>query len=169
MLLKLQAGSPLVEIQETNGNPPDQFVILLRCKGITELAIDGRPQYSDEHRLSIVLPSSYPRSIPELRMLSPIWHPNIDATQGWICMGHEGERGYVPSMSLDDLVVRIIRIIRYENYSHEFHLNSDAFQWAQRNTHLFPLENHQIFQEQLDIHILERNVDQDLIDQISLL
>ena len=168
-LKELQTNSPFVEVLESTGMPPDKYVVLLKCKGITHLDAAGMPVYSEMHRLKIELPSTYPRNIPVLQMLTPVWHPNINSEQGWICMGHEGERGYAPSMSLEDLVVRIIQIIRYENYSREAYLNVSAFEWAKRNSHLFPLDASPIINVPIDISIFDLDTDNDLLDEISIL
>jgi hypothetical protein len=50
-------------------------------------------------------------------------------------------------MALDDLIIRIIQIIRYENYSQEYHLDLAAFQWAQQNSGLFPLDTQRILEK----------------------
>ncbi len=168
-LLEIQANSSLVQILETSGIPPEKYVILLKCKGITRLDPTGAPIYSEAHRLSVELPPTYPRNIPVLRMLTPVWHPNINSEQGWICLGHEGERGYAPSMSLPDLVVMIIQMIRYENYSREFYLNQKAFEWAKQNQHLFPLDTSSIMNEPVDIKILGTDADTTLLDEINIL
>lgn len=168
-LQELQSASPIVAILQTFGDPPESYVISIKCRGITRLDLNGTPQYCADHRLKIDLPPTYPRNIPSLRMLTPVWHPNIDLEQGWICLGHEGENGYAPSMSLSDLVIRIIQIIRYENYSREYFLNENAFNWAKQNPSLFPLDDSPILEEQVEINIVEENADIDLLNEISIL
>jgi ubiquitin-protein ligase len=167
-LLTLQSTSPFVEILEVRGTPPEEYVLLLKCKGIFRVFPNGSPEYSETHRLKVSLHPSYPRRIPELQLLSPIWHPNIN-TQGGICLGHEGERGYVPSMTLADLVVQIIQIIRYENYSQQYYINLAAFNWAKKHTSLFPLDTSPIWDESLEIHILDASSQGDLLGEITIL
>lgn len=174
-LNKLQERSPFVRILETQGNPPEVYRLALSCRGIREVKSNGAVIYSEDHRLQIKLPHNYPGCIPEFQMLTPVWHPNISG--GTICMGHEGDRGYVPSMGLDDLVVRIIQIIRYENYSREFALNHAAFTWAQQNSRLFPLDDRQIILEDIEINLLdelrlrpaENRAEDDLLGKIRIL
>ena len=173
-LRELAWRSPFVEILEMTGDPPERYELLLKCKGVMGLAPDGTPRYAASHRLRIVLPAQYPRVIPEFQMHTPVWHPNI-SSDGWVCMGHEGDRGYVPSMGLDDLVVRIIQIIRYENYSKTHALNQVAFNWAIQNAHLFPLDTQDIVSEDVvQISILDELniagvIDDDILNQINVL
>ena len=76
-------------------------------------------------------------------MLSPIWHPNIgfsETSPVSVCIGDTGDHGYAPSMGLDDLVLRIIEMLRYRNYGTQRPLNGLAAEWAVRRHNLFPLE-----------------------------
>ena len=59
-------------------------------------------------------------------------------------------------MGLDDLVVRIIKIIRYENFSLTSVLNDPAVLWARRNMELFPLDTTQIVGPFVEASILDR-------------
>lgn len=142
-LRELEAQSKYVRIETYDGDPPDRYIIRLLCKGITDIDSSGRPRYSNLHRLGVVLHHEYPRRGPQFQMLTPVFHPNIGAS-GWVCIGDEGDHGYSPAMGLDDLVVRIIEIVRYENYSGSA-ANGLAREWVNRqNRNMFPLESDQI-------------------------
>jgi len=81
------------------------------------------------------------------------------ATRGTVCIGSEGDHGYAPSMKLADLVLRIIEMVRYENIGFTSPFNLEAKRWAQKNMHLFPLDDGQIVTESaLDIVILEESL-----------
>ena len=153
-LQELAARSPFVNIEEIEGTPPNKYQLRLTCKGITHIASDGSPVYSENHKLRIYLPDEYPREAPQFQMFSPVWHPNI-AQAGLVCIGDAGDHGYAPSMGLDDLVVRIIEIIRYENIGLNSAFNLFAADWAANHLHLFPLDNRQILQEEISISILD--------------
>ncbi len=84
---KLQArcdSSPYLLIQSTKGNPPERYEIAFSVKG---LSLDSKNQIVEatDHVAEIVLTSGYPRQAPQCRMLTPIFHPNIDAAS--ICIG----------------------------------------------------------------------------------
>jgi ubiquitin-protein ligase len=152
-LQELAARSPFISIQETQGTPPEKYVLHLTCKGITDIR-NGNPVYSESHRLGIHLHQEYPRKGPRFEMLTPIYHPNI-ARNGQICIGDEGDHGFAPSMPLDDLVIRIINIIRYENIGLNSAFNYKAAQWAHNNQSLFPIDTRRILLEELEINILD--------------
>lgn len=171
-LRELEAHSPFVRLLRTVGDPPTEYELLLTCKGVTHLAGE-RPHYSRAHRLLIKLPGDYPRGRPDFTLLTPVFHPNISASSGSVCIGHEGDRGYAPSMGLDDLVLRIIEIIRYENWNEHSAYNAAAGRWAARNRHLFPLDTRQIVQKENRLSLVDeiRIVDKpgDLDDLIRIL
>lgn len=141
-LTALAQSNRSIEILRIVGNPPEQYTLKLRCKGIARLDGRSRPQYAYEHQLRIVLSKEYPRNPPGFFMLTPIWHPNIGSsnTEALVCIGDLGNHGYAPSMRLDDLVLRIMQMIRYENYGVDRPLNGLAAEWAKQNKALFPLE-----------------------------
>jgi ubiquitin-protein ligase len=153
---ELSDRSEFVHILETEGNPPEKYLIQLTCKGIS--SINGSsPIYSENHHLGIYLPPEFPRKGPVFQMMTPVWHPNI-AQNGAVCYGDDGDHGYSPSMGLDDLVIRIINMIRYENMGLNSAFNVLAAQWASHNQRLFPLDTSQIVQEKVDIDIFEINI-----------
>lgn len=170
-ILELASRSRFIEIAATEGNPPEKYVLNLSCKGITKVDSRGGPTYSRSHRLGIHLGDDYPRKTPQFKMLTSVFHPNI-AQNGSVCIGDEGDRGYAPSMGLDDLVVRIVEIIRYENVGLNSAYNTIAERWARRQHQgFFPLESSQIVSEELveisildEIHIVEKDTDSEDLD-----
>ena len=66
-------------------------------------AIAARSRCSSKHHVEIKLGSSYPRTMPEIRWLTPIYHPNISEI-GMVCLGGYGTH-WVPSVQLDELCV----------------------------------------------------------------
>jgi ubiquitin-protein ligase len=154
-LQELASRSRFISIQGTEGSPPEKYVLHLTCKGITRIGPGDKPVYSRSHQLGIYLHPEYPRKGPVCQMLTPVYHPNI-AGNGLVCYGDEGDHGWAPSMGLDDLVIRIVQIIRYENLNPNSTWNGDTANWARTHAHLFPLETSQIVSEELiDINILD--------------
>jgi ubiquitin-protein ligase len=162
---ELESRSPFVKLIKTAGNPPTDYTFRLSCKGIKSCS-GGRPVYSEQHDLRITLPSAYPRSQPELAMLSPIYHPNFNGQT--ICIGHS----YSPSMGLDDLVIVIIQMIRYENYNPASAYNHDAVNWANNNRSKIPLDKRQIVEEDLEVKLFNDisiiDTSDDLLGQIQI-
>lgn len=167
-LQDLAARSDLITIDEVEGNPPERYVITINCVSIDRVDKRGNPNYTYSHRLQIQLHDTYPSRKPFLMMLSKVYHPNISA-RGTVCIGNEGDQGYAPSMKLADLVLRIVKMLRFENVGLESPFNLDAKKWAQKNMHRFPLDSAQIVTEsELDIVILgEGDADPDEAAQPS--
>ena len=67
-------------------------------------------------------------------MLTPVFHPNFDDSS--VCIGDF----WAASESLDDLIIRIGRMITYQEYNTKSPLNGLAAKWAAQNTHLLPVD-----------------------------
>ena len=115
---------PHVKIQQKQGDPPELYVIEYVVKGLEKIPKVKDPVPRERHRVEIQLVSEYPRLGPKCRMLTPVFHPNIDAAT--ICIADHwtaGER-------LVDLVVRIGEMIAYQAYNIQSPLNGEAAMWA---------------------------------------
>jgi hypothetical protein len=84
--------------------------------------------------LEVNLTLDYPRRAPQCRMLTPIFHPNFDETS--VCIGDF----WAASEGLDDLILRIGRMISYQEYNTKSPLNGLAAKWAAEHTHLLPID-----------------------------
>ena len=131
---KAFAGWNLGRIESAAGEPPEKYVIELNVKGL-EMNGGPEPKVRDVHQVEIQLVSEYPRLGPKCRMLTPIFHPNIDPAT--ICVGDHwtaGER-------LADLVVRIGEMIGYQAYNIQSPLNAEAAMWADLHPDKLPIDN----------------------------
>jgi ubiquitin-protein ligase len=90
------------------------------------------------HVLEVNLTLGYPRRAPQCRMLTPIFHPNFD--ESMVCIGDF----WAASEGLDDLVMRIGRMICYQEYNTKSPLNGLAAKWTQQNIHLLPIDSQSI-------------------------
>ena len=88
----------------------------------------------DSHVLEANLTLGYPRRAPQCRMLTPIFHPNFDDSM--VCIGDF----WAASEGLDDLILRIGRMIAYQEYNTKSPLNGLAAKWAAQNSHLLPID-----------------------------
>ena len=124
---------PYIKLIEANGNPPERYVVEYYVRGIDHLE-NGQIIFRNNHRVEIKLPGTYPRTQPICRMLTPIFHPNIEPAV--ICIGDHwtaGER-------LCDLVVRIGEMIAYQSYNIKSPLDGEAAMWADLNNELLPVD-----------------------------
>jgi len=135
-LERLRSESSVFEFQAT-GNPPHHYLINFKGKGLCRDR--GKVKIVDYHRVEIKLGASYPRTIPELRWLTPIYHPNISEI-GMVCLGGYGTH-WVPSVQLDELCMMLWDMARYFNYDIRSPYNRDAALWVANQTSiLFPTD-----------------------------
>ncbi len=122
----------------SQGDPPTQYVISFQGRSLWRDR--GKVKTLDTHRVEIKLGSSYPRTIPELRWITPIYHPNISEI-GMVCLGGYGTH-WVPSVQLDELCVMLWDMARYHNYDIRSPYNRDAALWVANQTAiLFPTDS----------------------------
>lgn len=128
---------PLVRIVGTAGMPPELYRFQYLIRGLY-VAPDGAILERNEHLLEVNLSLGYPRRAPQCRMLTPVFHPNFDDSS--VCIGDF----WAASESLDDLIVRIGRMISYQEYNTKSPLNGLAAKWAAQNSHLLPVDSRAI-------------------------
>lgn len=118
------------------GQPPHQYVIEYRCRGIEKLQ-GLEPIFRNNHRVEINIGSNYPREKPDAKFLTSIFHPNV-YTNLKVCLGSY----WTMAETLSELVLRIGKIIQYSNdvLNVQSAANSDAKRWAENNMRLFPVD-----------------------------
>ena len=126
--------SELIHILHTDGDPPEKYLIQFTCRGVEKLAPGGKPQYRNVHQVSIYLHAEYPLKQPQLKWLTPIFHPNIHST-GAVCIG-----AWWPAKTLDELLLTLGEMIQYKNFDPKDPMNSRAATWALRNKSLSPID-----------------------------
>lgn len=126
-------GWPLIELSGQAGLPPEIYRFTYRIRG---LYVDpaGNILEREVHQMEVNLSLGYPRRAPQCRMLTPVFHPNFDEAS--VCIGDF----WAASEGLDDLIVRIGRMIAYQEYNVKSPLNGIAARWAAENTHLLPID-----------------------------
>ncbi|HSZ56419.1 MAG TPA: ubiquitin-conjugating enzyme E2 [Tepidisphaeraceae bacterium] len=125
---------PPIKVCKSTGDPPDVYEVAYHVRGL-ERGKKDKPVWREEHRVEIRLTSDYPRLAPHCRMLTPIFHPNIDPTT--ICVGDHwtaGER-------LANLIVRIGEMIAYQAYNIKSPLDAEAAMWADLHTAELPVDS----------------------------
>jgi ubiquitin-protein ligase len=122
---------------DASGNPPCHYRITFIGKGLCRDR--GKIKVIHKHQVEIRLGASYPRTVPEIRWLSPIYHPNISEI-GMVCLGGYGTH-WVPSVQLDELCTMLWDMVRYHNYDIRSPYNRDAALWVANQTAiLFPTD-----------------------------
>jgi len=124
---------PLIQIGGTAGLPPEMYRFTYNLKGLY-VSPTGEILERDVHVLEVNLTLGYPRRAPQCRMLTPVFHPNFDDST--VCIGDF----WAASEGLDDLIVRIGRMIAYQEYNTRSPLNGLAAKWAAQNAALLPVD-----------------------------
>ena len=132
-LLKRFSAWPLIRIVGTAGMPPELYRFQYLVRGLY-VAPDGAILERNDHLLEVNLSLGYPRRAPQCRMLTPVFHPNFDDSS--VCIGDF----WAASESLDDLIIRIGRMITYQEYNTKSPLNGLAAKWAAQNPSLLPVD-----------------------------
>jgi ubiquitin-protein ligase/DNA-directed RNA polymerase subunit RPC12/RpoP len=134
---------PLIRILETEGEPAEIYKIEFNIRGIETLKRKS-PVYREQHIAEIRMLRDYPRMAPACRMLTPIFHPNIDEAS--ICVGDH----WVAGERLTDLAVRIGQMIAYQTYNIKSPLNGEAAMWADLNPTALPIDSRDLYPPMLE-------------------
>jgi len=137
MLTSRLANWPVIQITGTAGMPPEIYRIAYHLKGLY-VAANGQILERLAHVMEINLSLGYPRRAPQCRMLTPVFHPNFDDAQ--VCIGDF----WAASEGLDDLVVRIGRMICYQEFNTKSPLNGLAAKWVEQNAALLPIDTRNV-------------------------
>jgi ubiquitin-protein ligase len=126
--------SEIIRVLETEGNPPDLYRIEYLVRSLQPGDDPEEPAPRDVHQVEIQLTADYPRVAPQCKMLTPVYHPNIDPSH--ICVGDHwaaGER-------LVDLIVRIGEMLAYQAYNIKSPLDAHAAMWADLHPNELPTD-----------------------------
>ncbi len=131
--VKVRFGAhPHIRLVQAEGVPPEKYTFSFNVSGLVPTA-DGGFVRGEEHRAEFFLPLDYPRRPPFCRMITPVFHPNIDPQK--ICIGDHWSAG----QSLAEMVVRVAEMICFQSYNLKSPLNAEAAAWAERNLGDLPL------------------------------
>lgn len=132
---KLVDSSDLIHIVSTEGTPVERYLIRFTCRGVEKIRPNGTPILTERHEVSIYLHAEYPLKQPQLKWMTPIFHPNIHVS-GAVCIG-----AWWPAKTLDQLLLSLGEMIQFKNLDPKDPMNSKAAAWAMRNRRLFPIDN----------------------------
>jgi ubiquitin-protein ligase/DNA-directed RNA polymerase subunit RPC12/RpoP len=132
-----------IRVKPAGGDPPEIYHVEYRVKSL-DRGTNGEPVPRETHTVEIQLTSDYPRLSPKCKMLTPIFHPNIDPAT--ICVGDHwtaGER-------LVDLVVRIGEMITFQAYNVKSPLDAEAAMWADLHLERLPVDDRNVRPPEMD-------------------
>jgi len=136
--MSILLNHPYVSILQVEGTPPEKYMVEYRIEGLVQ---DSKNEIKRGklHRAEVFLPKDYPRRPPFCRMLTPVFHPNIDAQK--ICIGDHWNAG----QRLVHTIIRIGEMITYQSYNVKSPLNGAAAAWAELNHACLPLQKIDLF------------------------
>ncbi len=123
---------PRLKIIQADGEPPERYQLEFRIRSLRQVNDDLVEVKS--HMVEIALPRNYPRTPPQCRMLSPVFHPNIAPHA--ICVGDHWSAGE----PLASLVARIGEMLAFQSYNVKSPLNGEAARWVEQNLDRLPLD-----------------------------
>ena len=77
LLAALDAASSIFSMEMT-GEPPDRYTLTFRGKGLgRDASASSDVTLIELHQIDLRMPYSYPASPPDIRWITPLWHPNV--------------------------------------------------------------------------------------------
>lgn len=148
LLNALKEASTIFDF-ECVGDQPDRFTIIFRGQGISR---DTSPQADvktvELHRCDVRLPYSFPRRPPDIRWLTPIFHPNISFS-GFIKLRDIG-LPWEQDLGLDVVCERLWDVARLAYLNHDTATNFAAKNWFEDECDLqLPLDRRPLRDKQL--------------------
>jgi ubiquitin-protein ligase len=152
-MVELDARSDLIDVQSfstTPGIPPERYVVTYHVPSVVGVDRKGGPKMANEHKVEIYLHSDYPHRWPGLKWLTPIWHPNINHTNGSVCID---AAWWGAARSLDRLVIMMGEMLQYKNYHDDptkppFPWDHEAAAWCRtyraKNPRVFPTDQREL-------------------------
>ena len=125
----VKAASTILDVQPV-GEPPDRYTVTFRGKGLRRDASTDEVEQVDSHECEIRLTLSYPRHSPDIRWLTPLFHPNI-SFGGFIRLRDIGV-SWTEDLSLDVICERLWDVARLAYYDLENAGSAAAWAWPQR-------------------------------------
>lgn len=135
--------------------PPEKYIIHFKnVKGLMlttdESGENKELKIVNEHKIEIYLHADYPRLKPQCNLLTGAFHPNFRmANPNDICIGDYWASGE----TIVDIIYQVGEMITYQNYNVASPLNGIAAKWAKENLELFPIDNVNLRQGELDISL----------------
>ena len=125
---------PFIRVIGVEGDPPEKYTFEFKVRGLIQSDETENVLAKSMHRAEVFLPLDYPRRPPFARMITPVFHPNIDPQK--ICIGDHWSAG----QSLAQMVARIAEMICFQTYNVKSPLNAKAAAWAEQNVARLPLQ-----------------------------
>lgn len=126
-LKKLQEASTIFTFEPV-GQPPDRYTLTFQGRGITrDNSSRATVAFIDRHQVELRLSYNYPESPPDIRWLTPIFHPNVSFS-GFIQLADIGVP-WTPAASLDVVCEQLWEVARGAFVNLDKAVNYPAKEW----------------------------------------
>ncbi|MEO0478718.1 MAG: effector-associated domain EAD1-containing protein [Planctomycetota bacterium] len=128
-IAEFATGRADFQVQANGRQSPTEFVLDFAAPSFAPPTGPGTPPVRiDRHKLLIQLRAGFPVEAPRVFWLTPIFHPNIDQKNGFVCLG-ELEDKYQPGLDFRHLCGQLLDIAQLRNYQTGEGLNRAAANW----------------------------------------
>ena len=116
---------------EANGtHTPTEYVVTFRAAGWGPPSTpEGEPHPIDEHSVLIILPADFPMQAPQVFWQTPLFHPNVAAQTGEVCLGVLQDR-YRPGLDFHKVCQLLVDTACYQSYEFREGYNEAALRWV---------------------------------------
>ncbi|MGO8673143.1 MAG: ubiquitin-conjugating enzyme E2 [Capsulimonadaceae bacterium] len=117
-------------VEADGSNAPTEYVLRFQARSFATPSQPGdEPREIEDHVVFVALPPDFPMKAPLVIWQTDIFHPNIDAKYGKVCLGVLDEQ-YRIGLDFRDLCQFLVDIAGYRNYAADDGYNGDAMRWA---------------------------------------
>ena len=133
-LRSLKRQSSIFDFQY-EGEPPDNFTVTFAGKGISSVDSDSdEAVFSEKHEIQIQMAYLYPKREPDLKWVSPIYHPNV-ANSGVVDLEDSGLE-WNEGLSIEIICERLWDVIRLAHLDTEKSSQLGAKDWFKNKLNL---------------------------------
>lgn len=148
LMQELAEKSSLVQFG-TNGQPPTEYSVNLRCGG---LRLEGsRVEPTHWHSFLLRLTPEFPLAPPRIVWLTPIFHPNFRMPD--VCVGD----AWYPGSSLAALCEVVCEMVQYKKFNIYDPLNREAAEWLEdqleRRAITLPVDAQPVYNQRFDMRV----------------
>jgi hypothetical protein len=125
-ILDFARSRPDFEVAANSQDIPTEYLFRFRAPGY---APGSPPRLIDRHEVLLVTPAEFPVKAPQAYWQHDIFHPNVHATTGLVCLGVLAD-SYKPGLHFGTVCQMLIDIASYRNYALDEGYNGEAARWA---------------------------------------
>ncbi|TKD03187.1 ubiquitin-conjugating enzyme E2 [Polyangium fumosum] len=114
------------EVQANALDVPTEYLVRFRAPGF---APGSPPRRVEAHEVLLVMPPDFPVKAPEAYFQREVFHPNVDAKTGLVCLGVLAE-SYRPGLHFGTVCQMLVDMASYRNYELREVYNPEAHAWA---------------------------------------